>query len=37
MAASDNVDLPDLGHEDQPRGSALLTSRRPRAARGSRF
>ena len=26
MAASDNVDLPDLGHEDQPRGTALLTS-----------
>jgi flagellar motor switch protein FliN/FliY len=26
MAASDNVDLPDLGHEDRPNGTALLIS-----------
>lgn len=29
MAASDNVDLPDLGHEDQPGNAALLTTDAP--------
>ena len=31
MAASDNVDLPDLGHADAPGNAALLTSNSPDA------